>query len=609
VQAAPVAPAAGSRAPRARPSVPLSHRSTPVPPRFASRARACLALLLIAAPALAQSPAPALGTLLREDFEGGAFPPAGWARFDGAGQPSTSWGLFDDDLNGNVYASAPGYDAPGSGPADDYLATPPLTPTATDHVLTFDAGQSSSALYGSELAVLITTGSQADPAGYVEVAAFAEEALGVAPCCMFRLRVDLSAYVGTPIHVAFRHRQDNGDELFLDDVAVGPAVPARYGRSAFAYPVYGAIYRDAEDYPAGVVNVVVDGTDGTAALEGLTFTTEGSTDPAHDLARARVLYTGRFPYDRNAPGGVPYGEDVLAPSGELSFAGDLALAPGNNYFALTYTLAAEAVGGHAVDGTFTSVAMGGSAHTPDPTSLGGALYVPFLLTHDSLAQATPLAGPGAVVTTNIGAGADRDEARASCAWADGGNSVWWSFTPPAAGTVTIDLEGSDFNTILSLHTGAAHPLTEVACNDDVGIPFYSRLEDVPVEGGTTYYVRVVGFVGFLGTDAGWIALDYAFTPATAAEPVPAEAYRLGAVAPNPLAGRASLGLEVGRTQRVRVEVLDALGRRVATVHDGVLTSGTAHALALDAARLPAGAYVVRATGETFTATRPLTVAR
>jgi hypothetical protein len=47
---------------------------------------------------------------------------------------------------------------------------------------------------------------------------------------------------------------------------------------------------------------------------------------------------------------------------------------------------------------------------------------------------------------------------------------------------------------------------------------------------------------------------------------------------------------------------DALGRRVVTVHEGELSAGV-HTLALDARGLAPGAYVLRATGEGWSASR------
>jgi hypothetical protein len=95
-------------------------------------------------------------------------------------------------------------------------------------------------------------------------------------------------------------------------------------------------------------------------------------------------------------------------------------------------------------------------------------------------------------------------------------------------------------------------------------------------------------------------------PAVAATPA---THALSAPAPNPSNGRAAFTLEVTETQAVRVEVMDALGRRVATLHDGPLASGTAHRLVLDGSALPAGVYAVRAVGETFVDVRTVTLTR
>jgi hypothetical protein len=85
-------------------------------------------------------------------------------------------------------------------------------------------------------------------------------------------------------------------------------------------------------------------------------------------------------------------------------------------------------------------------------------------------------------------------------------------------------------------------------------------------------------------------------------------YALSEVYPNPSRGRASLTLELAAAQAVRIEVYDALGRRVAVLHDGEVAAGS-HALVLDGSVLPAGVYVVRVTGETFAASRRAVLAR
>ncbi|MEO0742473.1 MAG: T9SS type A sorting domain-containing protein [Bacteroidota bacterium] len=86
-----------------------------------------------------------------------------------------------------------------------------------------------------------------------------------------------------------------------------------------------------------------------------------------------------------------------------------------------------------------------------------------------------------------------------------------------------------------------------------------------------------------------------------------DAFALGAY-PNPSAGRTTIEVALPQAAEVRAEVVDLLGRRVVTLHDGPLAAGT-HALRLDAARLPAGVYVVRAATPTASLTRRLTVVR
>jgi hypothetical protein len=88
-----------------------------------------------------------------------------------------------------------------------------------------------------------------------------------------------------------------------------------------------------------------------------------------------------------------------------------------------------------------------------------------------------------------------------------------------------------------------------------------------------------------------------------------EVFSLSAVRPNPSSRQAQLTLQVAAPQHVLVELYDALGRRVAVLHDGELAAGAAHELAVDASALASGTYLVRATGASFTATERLTVLR
>ena len=81
------------------------------------------------------------------------------------------------------------------------------------------------------------------------------------------------------------------------------------------------------------------------------------------------------------------------------------------------------------------------------------------------------------------------------------------------------------------------------------------------------------------------------------------------VRPNPSSGAASVtvGVRDGATHAT-VEVFDAVGRRVAFLHDGPLVPGT-RAFEVDVGVWPSGAYVVRVTADGQTGAGPLTVVR
>lgn len=76
---------------------------------------------------------------------------------------------------------------------------------------------------------------------------------------------------------------------------------------------------------------------------------------------------------------------------------------------------------------------------------------------------------------------------------------------------------------------------------------------------------------------------------------------LSSIRPNPFSGKAWLTLSLPEKQDVRVELFDALGNLAATIYHGVMPAGPTE-LAIDAADLPPGVYLVKATGIGFTET-------
>jgi subtilisin family serine protease len=90
--------------------------------------------------------------------------------------------------------------------------------------------------------------------------------------------------------------------------------------------------------------------------------------------------------------------------------------------------------------------------------------------------------------------------------ADHRSTVWFRFTAPVSGPITIDTEGSPLaDTVLAVYTGAAvDALTAVASDDDGGSGLWSRAT-FDMVAGTSYNVVVSGFGGAVGRYRLWFS--------------------------------------------------------------------------------------------------------
>ena len=101
-----------------------------------------------------------------------------------------------------------------------------------------------------------------------------------------------------------------------------------------------------------------------------------------------------------------------------------------------------------------------------------------------------------------------------------------------------------------------------------------------------------------------------FRAATAGEDGPEGASAgLAVTGANPFRGQTMLTLRLPSTGPATVEAFDALGRRVAVLFDGSVPAGHPLPVRFESAALPAGTYVVRASGDGFVLTQTLTLAR
>lgn len=169
----------------------------------------------------------AFATLLNEGFEGTTFPPADWTA------PATAWQRYP-------YYCHSGVAAAGSGCSSDtwWLVTPKLKPIAGANTLTFwyrDYDASSYWDYTNEYTyVMVSTTTDFSAAttlwtgNYLTFTTTWQQA-----------SIDLSAYNGQEIFIAFKSIHTNGNYRFIDDVtgvdlapAVIPPNPAFLGSPA-----------------------------------------------------------------------------------------------------------------------------------------------------------------------------------------------------------------------------------------------------------------------------------------------------------------------------------------------------------------------------------------
>ena len=123
------------------------------------------------------------------------------------------------------------------------------------------------------------------------------------------------------------------------------------------------------------------------------------------------------------------------------------------------------------------------------------------MTNDAFANRTILTGKTVTVTAT-NSGATKETGEPKHAGNAGGKSLWWTWTAPSAGTVTIDTAGSNFDTLLAVYTGTSvSTLTPVTggSNDDspAGGTTTSKVT-FAVTAGTVYQIAVDGYGGVAG---------------------------------------------------------------------------------------------------------------
>lgn len=198
--------------------------------------------------------------------------------------------------------------------------------------------------------------------------------------------------------------------------------------------------------------------------------------------------------DSTSGGGGGGGGSSLVPSG-----GTLALAPAGSPPSVTIAyvpLPAQCHDGQDNDGDNLTDFPDDPGCTDenddremDPTS------------NDDFEDAEVLTGSSASATgSNVEA--TSQEGEPVHAGAGGGHSIWYRWTAPGSGSTTIELCGSDFDTVLAVYTGTAvDALIDVADNDDSSDDACGYLPSrvtFDATGGVTHHIAVDGYDGDTG---------------------------------------------------------------------------------------------------------------
>ena len=138
--------------------------------------------------------------------------------------------------------------------------------------------------------------------------------------------------------------------------------------------------------------------------------------------------------------------------------------------------------------------------------------------NDMFASRTVITGTN-ITVTGSSVGATRETGEPYHAGMSGGASVWWSWTAPFVGTVTISTAGSSFDTLLGVYTGSTvSALTEVASNDDEDYPNTATSKvSFDVISNQTYQIGVDGYSGASGS----VQLSVQLGPLVPPPPAPA----------------------------------------------------------------------------------------
>lgn len=157
-----------------------------------------------------------------EGFESSTFPPNCWDSYRGSNGVGAAqdWESSDDAFSGSQAAHVVWEDTEALL-AEDWLVSPKIL-ISSGAEMTFYQKQEYETEYGSMYYIKVSTSSQTNITSFSTLASWGESSFSVA---YSEKTIDLSAYAGQEIYIAFVMTNDNGDDWFVDDINIEGSAP------------------------------------------------------------------------------------------------------------------------------------------------------------------------------------------------------------------------------------------------------------------------------------------------------------------------------------------------------------------------------------------------
>jgi len=118
--------------------------------------------------------------------------------------------------------------------------------------------------------------------------------------------------------------------------------------------------------------------------------------------------------------------------------------------------------------------------------------------NDNFSNAVSLSNLSTVTGTTLNATLESGEPVHVSSFRGGAHSIWYKWTAPSTGELSLSTQGSDFDTLLAVYSGSTlNSLTPRASNDDAPNALWSQVS-FKVTAGVTYRIAVDGYGGASG---------------------------------------------------------------------------------------------------------------